>query len=268
MRTMMRSHQNKKSMQKGVAVWAALLGLFVIIFFTPARSVATKVVMWVAHPTLLLGRATSDGISSFVRTFSSTRTLIAENTALKDQIQELELRLLDRNTLAQENDELRDLLGRTPASSGVLASVLAGPGSTPYDILLVDIGSDEHVAVGDRVMVGDNVIIGTIIEVYARTAKAELFSSPGKAMDVTLPGTNAFVTATGRGGGNFEMMLPRDVDIENGTPVFVPGTSRIVGVILGSEGDPTDPFKKVFLRTPINPATIHFVRIVTVAQIP
>lgn len=224
--------------------------------------------MWAAHPALLLGRAASDGITSFAHTFSSTRTLIAENISLKYQIEELGLRLLDRNTLAQENDELRDLMGRTPASSGVLASVLAGPGSTPYDTLLVDIGSDEQVSVGNRVMVGDNVVIGTIIEVYAHTSKAELFSSAGKTMDVLLPSTDAFVTATGRGGGNFEMMLPRDVDIENGTPVLLPGTSRIVGVVLWSEGEPTDPFKKVFLRTPINPATIHFVRVATVTQTP
>lgn len=268
MRTMMRSHQNKKGAQKVVAVWAALLGIFFVLFFTPVRDGAKGAVAWAARPALLMGRAASDGIAAFTRTFASTRTLITENTALNDQIQELKLRLLDRNTLAQQNDELRDLMGRAPAHVGVLASVLAGPGNAPYDTLLIDIGSDERVSMGDRVLVGDNVTIGSIAEVYTHTAKVTLYSSAGKTTDVILPGTGAFVTATGRGGGNFEMMLPRDTDIQNGTPVLLPGTSRIVGVVEGSEGAPTDPFKKVFLRTPINPATIHFVRVAPLTQTP
>lgn len=266
---MMQFRRNKPQTYKvGTFV---LLAILVIVFVTSARGVVAGGVVWVIQPVLAISRAAHDGFFSFVQTFSSTRTLIAENSALKTELHDLKMRLLDRNILAEENAQLRELMGQSPAGVGVLGSVLSGPGSAPYDTLIVDAGTDDGIQDGDRVFVGENVIIGTVSATYAHSSQVTLLSAPGEKSDVVIVGgigTDAVVIATGRGGGNFEVLVPRDTGVATGTPVLAAGTSRIIGIVEGAEGNANDPFKKLLLRTPINPQSIRFVRIVSSRPLP
>ena len=66
----------------------------------------------------------------------------------------------------------------------------------------------------------------------------------------------------GRGGGNFEMILPRDFILEKGTevvlPVITPYTLGIVQTILS---DPRDSFQKALLASPVNIFELKFVEV-------
>jgi len=261
---MMQSRRNKPQMYKvGTLV---ILVVLVVVFAAPVRGAVAGGVMWAVEPLLAMSRATHNGVSFFIQTFSSTRTLIAENTAIKRELDDLKMRLLDRNLLAEENAQLRGLMGQTPVASGALGTVLSGPGFAPYDTLVVDAGKNAGIEEGDRVFIGENVIIGRVSAVYAHSSQVVLLSSPGEKSDVVLFGGtsgDSVVTAIGRGGGSFEILIPRDIVIATGTPVFALGTSRIIATVEGSEGNANDPFKKLLLRTPINPQSIRFVRIVS-----
>ena len=57
----------------------------------------------------------------------------------------------------------------------------------------------------------------------------------------------------GGGGGNFEMIIPIELDVTNGTIVYLPGsTSFVVAIVDEIISKPSDPFKKVILHSPIN----------------
>jgi hypothetical protein len=66
----------------------------------------------------------------------------------------------------------------------------------------------------------------------------------------------------GRGGGNFEMTLPRDFILEKGTNVHLPGiNSFILGVSETIISDPRDPFIKALLVSPVNIQELKFVEV-------
>lgn len=242
-------------------VLGGVLLVVLALTFSPLRGPAERAVLFAAGPFLSLRNAIAHGIGTFFETFRSTTALIEKNRALSARIAELEVRVLDRNMLAEERDELRSLLGREPGAEGVLAAVLASPGSSPYDTLVLDVGTEERVSDGDRVFMGDNVVIGTISQAYEHASRAALFSTPGNVVDAVIPGFDIFTTATGRGGGTFEMVIPRDIAMNMGDPILLAGTSRILGVVYGIEQKESDPFKKIYFRTPFNPSTLRFVRV-------
>ncbi|MHB8652093.1 MAG: rod shape-determining protein MreC [Minisyncoccota bacterium] len=235
----------------------------VLIFFTPIRSHVEGAVIAGAQPMFRFVHMVDSMAVRLRGNFAAKQSLVDENTNLKAQVVQMQADLLDRSVLARENDQLRLLMGRESPPKGVLAEVLVSAGYAPYDTLILDVGADKHIQVGDRVVVDDASIIGTITSVYPTSAKATLFSSPGVQVDGILAGSDIFVTARGQGGGMFDIMLPRDTPLSVGDVVLVPATSRILGVVGSITMGTTDPFKKVLLRSPINPGTVRFVRVVS-----
>lgn len=242
-------------------IFAITLLTVVVITATPLRSPAERLVLAIASPFLSLRNSIAGGFAAFTERFHSTTALVEKNRELAARVAELEVRVLDRNMLADERDELRSLMGREPGREGVLAAVVASPGSSPYDTLILDVGSIEGVSEGDRVFMGENVVIGSVVQVYGHVSRAALFSTPGNVVDAVIPGSDIFTTATGRGGGAFELVVPRDVRMSAGDPIILAGTSRILGVVYGIEEKESDPFKKIHVRTPFNPSTLRFVRV-------
>lgn len=206
-------------------------------------------------------KAAQDG---FFSVFSSKYSLVSENNALKKEVREYEAKLLDRDRLFAENTELKALLGRDAGiEKNLLAAILAKPNQSPYDTLLLDVGSENGVKVGDTVTTYDSIAIGKIKDVYSSTSRAVLFTSPGEEHQGTLLGSNIPLKLTGRGGGNFIIELSREVSVLEETPVFSIGLSpRILGVVEGIFTDPRDPFQSILVRSPINMAELKWVLII------
>jgi hypothetical protein len=77
-----------------------------------------------------------------------------------------------------------------------------------------------------------------------------------------ISGRDIYAPAAGRGGGNFEMTLPRDIKIDAGTDIVIPGiTPYVLGVVQDIVSDPRDPFQKLLLASPINIQELKFVQI-------
>jgi cell shape-determining protein MreC len=74
---------------------------------------------------------------------------------------------------------------------------------------------------------------------------------------------NITVPAKGRGGGNFEIHIPREIEVSDGDILVFPYDPTIaVGIVKSIEFDPRDPFQKILARTPVNIQELRFVEVV------
>jgi len=173
--------------------------------------------------------------------------------------------LLAINEILQtENDNLKDLLGRKDAKQKtVLATVLVKPPQTPYDMLTIDIGADQNVKVGDKVMANANIYIGEVSEVMPRLAKVTLYSTPGRKLSVVLGESLVTMEAVGIGGGNFNIYIPREVEVKEGDVIVIPSiTANVFGIVEKVNFKETDSFQTVLFKSPVNISELNFVEVV------
>jgi hypothetical protein len=126
----------------------------------------------------------------------------------------------------------------------------------------VIVGEKDGVTIGSHVFAESVLPLGTISEVYPASSKVVLYSSNGEKNFVIVSGKNIQAELIGRGGQNFEMTFPRDVEIPQGTLVTLPGLSTYpLAVVEKVIFDPRDPFQKVLLRSPVNIQQLEWVQI-------
>ena len=108
-----------------------------------------------------------------------------------------------------------------------------------------------------------HVPIGRVAAVYSNSSKVVLFSTAGEKTQVVLGGRkDIFMQIVGRGGGNFEMTIPRDLTLNKGDEVVLPGiTPYILAVVETVISDPRDPFVKALLVSPVNMEELKFVEV-------
>jgi len=213
------------------------------------------------------------GVARFFGYYNDPVRPVSENSLIKD--------------LKRENQSLKVLLGRaeepedvlatstgtttileakkvmnTPASGTVLGVILARPPRTPYDSLLIDIGEDEGLLVGDVVYGDREYVLGTIVEVQRGTSIVKLYSAPDQKIDVLVGDSTIPVVAEGRGSGNFYIKLPKNVTVTEGDQIIAPG---IVGKVLGTaeriDSDPGEAYAHIYFRAPVNLYTLHYVQV-------
>ena len=81
--------------------------------------------------------------------------------------------------------------------------------------------------------------------------------------DVVMKGQSITVPATGKGGGNFEIHIPREIAVTDGDILAFPESPNVaIGVIKSIIFDPRDPFQTVLARTPVNVQELRFVEVV------
>ena len=178
--------------------------------------------------------------------------------------------MADYQIIVRENESLKEILSRQPEDKKfILAAVLAKPGVSPYDTLLLDLGAKDGAIIGNLVFAEGDIPIGRLTSVTSDTAKAILFSSTRERTPVIVPSSsipagesNLFLEIIGRGGGNFEMILPRDFTLVRGDRVVLPGLrSYAVAIVETILSDPRDSFKKALLRSPVNIQDLKFVEV-------
>ena len=211
----------------------------------------------------------SQSIRNTVQLFKSKDSLLAENKELKDRLQGMTVDTLSVDITRQENKELKEIFGRNENKLALLSSVLRTPPFSPYDTFILDIGENKNVQIGDYVFVGGNILVGEIVEVNPTSSKAQLFSSPGKVSTVLIGTKSISVEAVGRGAGNFESTLSREILVQKGDLIVVPHTGSVLfGTVEQIEVDPAKTFQRVLFASPVNiqetrwvtvvkPATIH-----------
>src|SRR5258708_3452264 len=195
----------------------------------------------IGRPVLIAGHALYGKFSNVTSFFIFKNSLLRENESLKSKLSEEEARLANYNSILDDNQKMKDILGRPEVQnrSLILSSILAKPNSSPYDTMIIDAGIDQGMRMGARVFAYDYVPIGKVSEVYKDSSNVVLFSSPGEKTDVIVSSgpqggasKSVFLQTVGRGGGNFEVTLIKGLDLPKGTEVVLPGiNSYAVGVV-------------------------------------
>lgn len=173
--------------------------------------------------------------------FNSRKALLEENAMLKERLIELE---------------------RQKGRDTSLATVLARPPQTPYDIVIVDIGSHASVYVGSKVLLPEGEPIGLVFEVLGKQAKVKLFSTVEEETDAVLERHSVPVVLVGAGGGSFKITLPRDVAVEKGDRILSADEgSHLLAVVEDISIRATDSFKEILAKSPVNIFALRFVLI-------
>ncbi|MDP2651226.1 MAG: rod shape-determining protein MreC, partial [bacterium] len=200
------------------------------------------------------------GFSTAFLWVHSKEALIARNQELAENLESLETELVFLRSARERELALLELLGRVESRGSILASVLIRPPETPYDILIIDAGERHGVKKGSRVSMPEGPALGEITEVESRTSRVRLYSSSGEKVNAYLERNNMPVILQGSGGGNFRLILPRDVAIEVGDRILAAEvTSELLAVVGDINMSATDSFKEVIAISVANIFTQRYV---------
>ena len=242
------------------------LGVFILLILFYFRTGIFNGLSSASHAVfrsvLIFSNNVGEKLSNAGYFFSSKKALLLENENLKSQLDQMSAKVANYNSILDENSQMKEILGRANEKAMTLAGILSKPNQSVYDTLIIDAGINQNIFVGQRVFAFGNIPIGRIAEAYANSSKVILFSNPGEKTDVVIPDKNIFMQAVGRGGGNFEMILPKDLVLENGTEIVLPGiTPYVLGTVATIISDPRDSFQKALLVSPVNIQELKFVEV-------
>jgi rod shape-determining protein MreC len=212
-------------------------------------------------PVLILGHNIGEKFSNTRSFFASKNSLMQDNEKLKLQLDASAGTMLNYNSLLAENNELKDILGRKQEKETmVLAVILGMQNQSPYGSLIIDAGAKNLLKEGDIVFALGNVPIGRIAAVYPNSAKVVLLTNAGEKTQASI--NDALMEVIGRGGGNFEMIMPRDFALVKGDQATLPGIfPYVLGTVETIISDPRDPFVKALLVSPVNVQALKFVEV-------
>ncbi len=252
--------EDRKRNARRKVLWVVIILLIIVVIMItrPIRNT----LFTVASPIWKL----ESGIlnSSFFDYFKSKQSLINERVVMEQKLFMAGSLMAENEILRNENETLKDLLGRKEIiQNTVLAAIIVKPPQTPYDMLTVDIGEDNNVQIGDKVIANANVYIGEVSEVYPHSAKIILYSTPGHHLPVMLGLDSVSVEAVGMGGGNFNIFLPREVEVQEGDVIVVPSiTPNVFGIVEKVNFKETDSFQTVLFKSPVNISELSLVEII------
>lgn len=254
---------DKKAKQKKLLKYSIfIVGFFLLLYFSGGVfGFLGSVSHFIFKPVINAGNNLGESINNLGDYFSSKKELsILYEKSLAD-INNLNAKMANHNEILEENISLKESLNRKSEDKNLLlASILVKPNSSPYDTLILDVGEKYGVKIGDLVFAFGNIPIGKIAEVYDKTSKVVLFSNSKEETEVSLD--KVYFKMIGRGGGNFEIDLPRDFEIEKGDEVVLPGiTPHTVAIFEKIISDPRDSFARALFVSPVNIQEIKFVEI-------
>ena len=237
------------------------LALFVLVvliagfrFFLPDALISTAKPFWATGNVLSAGVGNAGSFFTGKVALTDERDrLLAENAALYAKSARLEAKVADLERL---------LGGRTESMQGILAGVLARPPVSPYDVLIVDAGTDEGVSDGSRAQGPGGMPIGTVESVTKGSSRIQLYSTPAKETESWIGEARIPVTLVGEGSGAMSAIVAREAGIAIGDLVYVAGPGALpVGSVTSVGNDPSSPRSRVGIRPLLNPFSVTWVTI-------
>ncbi len=255
---------NQEKKQKVSRTKIVVVAVFLVLVVLLAVFVLAPLLQSVSQGPAWLARSVQNGISDAITMATPKSTIIARNKVLTDQVAGYEAQLIELQQLRDENAQLRKELSYLPVpNETITAQILGKPSQSLMNSMVINAGTAQGVRVGQLVTVQHNLGLGTIVSVSPKTAVVELFGGPQFSGDVLLANKNITVPATGKGAGNFEIHIPREVAVSDGDFLAFPGNpSVVIGVVKSIIFDPRDPFQTVLARAPVNIQELRFVQVV------
>lgn len=256
--------QNKNKKIRNILILGVLFALFLVFLFAYAGAgrAASSSASAVFSPFLKTGNSISGWLDKKSSYFKKKQSLEEDNRSLKEKVRELESGILFCRVLEEENNKLKEAFSRKEEQNFTIAFVISRPPKSPYDILIIDAGSENGIQNGMEITAYGNILIGYVVEVSQKTSKVKLISFPKEEINAMLMEANAPVIAKGQGGGNFEIDLPKAVDVKEGNKMMTSGINPLlIGIVEKIISNPSDPFQKILFRLPVNIQELNYVMV-------
>lgn len=240
-----------------VAVFLVVIVLITVFVIAPFLQSVIRGPLWLARSVEVSG-------GDVVTMMTPKALLVEKNKQLQEQIKTYEAQVLALQQLRDENDQLKkEVSFVTHNQEVVTVQVLGKPNQSLINSMVIGAGDKQGVHVGQLVTTQGNLGVGTVVGVASQTATVALFGAPQFSGDVLLVNKNITVPATGKGSGNFEIHIPREVAVSDGDLLAFPENPQVVvGVVKSIIFDPRDPFQTVLARAPVNVQELRFVQVV------
>ncbi len=241
-----RTSQTKKRI--GLLLIVGLLSVFLWWLIPQALATISSLVMVPIQSSKTWLFESSGNLPQYFRDRSA---LVDENEQLREDLALQGGNDYVTELLQKDNEELRALLGAEDEKR-VLAGIIGRPDSLPYDVLVIDRGSNNGLTKNAPVYIGDNRVIGLVSKVFRTSAVVTLLTTPGHMSSVYIIGPDIYTNAVGLGGGQLRVGVPQGIDLEIGNSVILPSVhSQVFGSIEHIESLPTRPEQYGFVSTDI-----------------
>ena len=188
---------------------------------------------------------------------SGRRTILAENTRLREERLRIHARLEKFDALEAENRRLRNLLGSSEKfAERVLVAELISVDMDPFSRrIVVNKGARDDVSPG-QAMIGSKGVMGQIIHVGPFTSNALLITDPSHALPVQIHRNGLRAVAFGTGPLNLLKLsyVPNNADVQVNDRIVTSGLgSRFlsgypVGKVVEIRRDPGQSFAEVYVQ--------------------
>lgn len=198
--------------------------------------------------------------------------LIAENTALKNEVSQLQSQVIELQGQLSEADILYALLDFArvkPENTYVAASVIGRDPNPFMHYLIIDHGSDDGLRYGMPVVTQQG-LVGKIDAVTASAARVQLITDPDSTINVRMQSLNEEAQLIGSVTGDIELtMIPSDVNLLPGEILLTSGLGGnypadiVVGQVMNVQHKENDIFQSAVVQSPIDFSTLRAVLVIT-----
>ncbi len=267
----MRDHNHTTSRIK--QIWpVSILGIGLVLFlvgFRPSAVWLQSLMIRIVSPVWSSIHGDDENVVQSLSVLPK-KELIHRLIQLEKRVTEEQM-LLDKATVIEsEYNALLNLtgLGDTNLSSFVARVVHTGSSYTK-DTMVIDKGSLDGVVVGQGVVSEFGMLIGKVSLVDSRYSVISLTSHTNINTPVIFISSDTeqepiALIMKGNGGYQMQLEIPRHVAVAQGDVVSYANASFVAGVIEKISFDSRDPFQKAYVRLPVHPEKIRFVKLLNV----
>ena len=179
-----------------------------------------------------------DGIRGIWTGYVALQQVQEENTALRQELQTLQVTLQQERAEAQRTDNLRQLLELRERAQldTVAAEVIAGAASVDFQTVTIDKGSSDQLAT-DMAVISPAGVVGRVILPTRRASKVQLLIDRNAAAGALIERTRVQGVVVGFGDGMLRMQyVPGTADVKTGDLVVTSGIDGIYpkGFVIGT----------------------------------
>jgi len=253
------SRQISRNKRLRQTVWFGV-GILLVLFILP------QLFSFVAY----LAFAPIIGLQSYFRESTATipsyfrdrNSLIAVQEDLRREIETQKASEFTIDKLTTENRLLKNL--GAFEDTRIIAGVAGRPTELPYDVLVIDKGSEAGIKLNAPVYSGQDQALGYVAAVYPRSALVVLATTPDFKSTVYIYGPNIYANAEGQGSGGLKIKIPQGIKVTVGDLVILPALdSAIYGKISAIDSSPTKPEQFAYVSTGVSLLSLRYISVGT-----
>lgn len=235
--------------------WGAYALLFVILLLLVRLVAPNFFFSQLATPAFQLSDTLAGGSQSFFASFGDASVLALRAARLADENAAL---AAENRTLLARLDDISALA----SLPGVVAGVVARPPASPYDTLLVAVGSERGITLDMEAFGPGGVPLGAVSDVTRSFSRVALLSAPGAVTLGWVGDEKLAVTLRGEGAGALSAVVARTAPIAVGDAVYVPGPGALaIGLVARIDSDPAQPGVTLRVQSALNLFSITWVEL-------